>query len=252
MLTRFDNGIFLNSVQLEGYDVRGALILGTEKAVIFDTLSRPYDMLDYEKLIGNRELSIIYSHADWDHIWGTAGVNRPIKSIIAHRLCFKRFSYDVPEVLKDFQKKHPELYDTVKLIPPDIIFDSNHEIDLGGITLQLSHLAGHTADSIVCFIPEKGILLAGDSVETPFPCINKKSPIANWITALKKWTKNKGLKTVIQAHGKIGGPEIIAQNLEYLKNLLNGDDVELPESLTYFYKEAHAENVAIISEQTLT
>ncbi|WP_291326387.1 MBL fold metallo-hydrolase [Desulfovibrio sp. UCD-KL4C] len=245
MLNRFDDEIYFKTVQLEDYDVRGALILGTEKAVIFDTLSRPHDMRDYEKLIGNRELSIIYSHADWDHIWGTAGVNRPIKSIIAHRLCLKRFLHDVPETLQEYQKRQPELYNTVKLIPPDVIFDSELEMDLGGITLQLSHLAGHTVDSIVCFIPEKGILLAGDSLETPFPCINEISQMANWITELEKWKKNTELKTVIPAHGMISGSEIIDNNLHYLKSLLNGDMIEISEPLTSFYKETHIENTAL-------
>ena len=250
MLNRFDNEIYFKTVQLEGYAVRGTLILGTKKAVIFDTLSRPYDILDYEKLIGDRELFIIYSHADWDHIWGTAGVNRPIKSIIAHRLCLKRFSHDVPETLKEYQKKQPELYNTVKLNPPDVTFNSELEMDLGGITLQLSYLAGHTVDSIVCFIPEKSILLAGDSLETPFPCINENSPMKNWTTELEKWKKNTKLKTVIPAHGMIGGPEIIDQNLHYLKSLMNGDKIEISESLTSFYKETHVENTAFFLHKT--
>ncbi|SMF04574.1 MBL fold metallo-hydrolase [Desulfovibrio gilichinskyi] len=252
LLNRFDDEIYFKIVQLEGYAVRGALILGTEKAVIFDTLSRPYDMVEYEKIIGNRELSIIYSHADWDHIWGTAGVTRPIKSIIAHRLCFKRFSHDVPETLKEYQKNQPELYNSVKLIPPDVVFDYELEIDLGGMTLQINRLAGHTEDSIVCFIPEKGILLAGDSVETPFPCINKNSPITNWITELEKWEDNTKLKTVIPAHGATGGPEIITQNLKYLNDLINEKEIEITESLTSFYKETHAENIAYVSAQKIS
>ncbi|MBI9111878.1 MBL fold metallo-hydrolase [Maridesulfovibrio ferrireducens] len=249
MLERLDNEIYLKNVQLEGYEVRGALILGSEKAVILDTLSRPEDMLKYKELIGDRELIIIYSHADWDHIWGTAGLKMPIKSIIAHSSCLARFSKDVPETLKEYKKNQPELYNSVELIPPDTVFDSKMKIDLGGITIQLSQLSGHTEDSIVGFIPEKGILLAGDAVETPFPCINKNSPMANWITELEKWEGNKNLKIVIPAHGKVSGPDIISQNLQYLKSLLNKDKIEISASLSSFYKETHLENMAFASEQ---
>ncbi len=247
---RIDDELYIKNVILDGYDVRGGLILGTDRAVIFDTLSRPDDMIGYKELIGDRKVIIVYSHADWDHIWGTAGVKSQTKLIISHKNGLKRFSGDVPEVLKDFQKRQPELYGPVKLIAPNISIDSELEIDLGGITVQLSPLLGHTEDSIVAYIPEKGILLAGDTVETPFPCLNENSPVANWIEKLEEWRATKGLKTVIPAHGKIGGPEILTENINYLKAILNGAEVYLAENMGEFYEKAHRDNMIFAKQQS--
>ncbi|WP_051676893.1 MBL fold metallo-hydrolase [Maridesulfovibrio frigidus] len=246
---RIDDELYLKNVRLDGYNVRGGLIMGSDRAVIFDTLSRPEDMLGYKELIEDRKLMIIYSHADWDHIWGTAGVETQPKLIISHKNSLKRFSTDVPEVLKDFQKRQPELYGSVKLIAPNITIESELVIDLGGITVQLSPLLGHTQDSIVAYIPEKGILLAGDAVETPFPCLGERSPVANWIEKLEGWRENSDLKTIIPAHGDISGPEILTQNINYLKAILNGEDADLPENMSEFYKEAHRDNVKFARKQ---
>lgn len=46
----------------------------------------------------------------------------------------------------------------------DITFDSQMNIDLGGVTVQLISVGGpHADDSVVCFIPEDKYLLLGDS-----------------------------------------------------------------------------------------
>lgn len=46
---------------------------GRRRALVWDTLSHPRDMAGWLPLISPLELVIVYSHADWDHIWGTAG-----------------------------------------------------------------------------------------------------------------------------------------------------------------------------------
>jgi glyoxylase-like metal-dependent hydrolase (beta-lactamase superfamily II) len=46
---------------------------------------------------------------------------------------------------------------------PDILFDDNLEIDLGGLTAQLIHVGGdHSSDSTVVFIPEERVVFLGD------------------------------------------------------------------------------------------
>ena len=73
-LKKFNEQIWLTEVELDGYQVRGALILGEKGAVLVDTLSHPRDMAPLLPLIQGRELTIVYTHADWDHIWGTGGL----------------------------------------------------------------------------------------------------------------------------------------------------------------------------------
>jgi glyoxylase-like metal-dependent hydrolase (beta-lactamase superfamily II) len=235
--------IWLTRVTLDDYDVRGALILGDERAVVWDTLSRPRDMRPFLPLIGNRELVIVYSHADWDHIWGTAGLDTDGVRIVGHEICRQRFDTDVPVVLADKQKAHPGAWDDVLLVPPTETFEYEWSLDLGGMTLMLRHLPGHTPDCIVGLIPERGILLAGDTVETPCPVVPADSPLPDWIAELRRWADDGRVRRVIPSLGAPGGREIVQQNADYLEGIRIGSPTEPPGPLTGFYRETHQQNV---------
>jgi glyoxylase-like metal-dependent hydrolase (beta-lactamase superfamily II) len=243
VLKEFNPHIWLTEVELDGFDVRGALILGDKRAVVWDTLSHPNDMKLFLPLIQNRDLIIVYSHADWDHIWGTAGLPYEDKLVIGHSTCLTRFETDVPETLHKKQIAEPTQWNKVKLIKPNLTFQSEISIDLGSLTLSLHSLAGHSPDCIVAFIPEHGVLLAGDTIEIPFPAIYEDSPLDVWIAELERWAYNPRLKTVIPAHGTIGGCEVAQSNVNYLQEVRDGGEIHIPDGLSNFYVETHKRNI---------
>ena len=101
------------------------------------------------------------------------------------------------------------------MVPPTITFADSLAIDLGGVTVELSHLPGHTEDCLVAFVPEWGVLLAGDTVETPFPLLDETLPVQPWIDRLAEWAGRADVETVIPCHGEIGGRELIEGNIAY-------------------------------------
>ena len=46
--------VWVTRVSVDEYDVRGALVLGERRAVVWDTLSRPHDMQPFVPMIGGR------------------------------------------------------------------------------------------------------------------------------------------------------------------------------------------------------
>lgn len=243
VLTEFRPGLWLTELALEDFAVRGALIIGEEIAVVWDTLSQPRDMQPLRAKLANRALRVVYSHADWDHVWGTAGLADPGAPIISHTACLDRFGADVPDTLAAKQAAEPGVWDDVLLISPTKTFARELTLDLGGITLALHHLPGHTPDCIVGFIPEWGILLAGDMVESPLPVVPMDSPLDNWIAKLQRWAADPRVHTVIPAHGAIGGRELITRNIAYLDALRTGGPIDVPDRLDNFYSETHAANL---------
>jgi glyoxylase-like metal-dependent hydrolase (beta-lactamase superfamily II) len=235
--------IWVTRVVLDDYDVRGALLLGDRHALVWDTLSRPRDMQAFVPFLPDRELVIVYSHADWDHIWGTGGLPYRGARIIAHARTRDRFATDVPQVLAEKQAAEPQRWDSVELVAPTESFDVTRGVALGGMTLELHHLPGHTADCIVGFIPEHGVLLAGDTVETPCPVVPPDSPLTEWIARLQRWADNPHVRTVVPAHGPIGGRELLAENIAYLKSIVNRAPIEPRGPLTDFYRETHRQNL---------
>lgn len=237
-------GVWTTTVALGDYDVRGALVVGERRALVWDTLSHPRDMAAWLPLVGSRELVIAYSHADWDHVWGTAGLPHDTAVIVSHAACATRFGGDVPQTLAAKRREHPGRWDEVRLVPPAETFSRDLTLDLGGLTVTLRHLPGHTADCIVGLVREPGILLAGDTVETPCPVVPADSPLPEWIAELRRWERDERVRVVVPAHGRVGGPEVIAETVGYLEALAGGRPNEPRGELTPFYAETHRANLA--------
>ena len=238
------DGVFAIEVALGEYDVRGVLLVGDARAVVWDTLSHPRDMAGWRPLIGGRDLVVVYSHADWDHVWGTAGLPLERATVVmGHRACQARFTADVPRTLRERWQAEPGPWDEVVLIAPDTVFDLETTVDLGSMTLELRHLPGHTPDTIVGFVPQRGLLLMGDTAETPFPVVPSDSPLTAWIGGLERWRRDPRVRTVVPAHGPIGGVEILQRNISYLRALLDGRLLPVTEPLTEFYRKTHEANM---------
>jgi glyoxylase-like metal-dependent hydrolase (beta-lactamase superfamily II) len=128
-------------------------------------------------------------------------------------------------------------------VPPTETFTRLHTLDLGGATLELHALPGHTPDCIVGLVPEWGVLLAGDTVETPLPVVNDGGTVQGWADALAGWHGDGRVTTVVPSHGRVGGRELLAVTLDYLRGLPSGRGPEDPAALSPFYRETHRRNV---------
>lgn len=242
-IEQLSKDIWIANVNLGDFDVRGVLIAGDERIVVWDSLSHPDDMRFFRPMTHGRELVIVYSHADWDHIWGTAGLPYDRATIVGHTLCGERFLTEAPLTLAEKMGGDPAHWGAVKLVPPTLTFAKEYEVNLGRASLFLHHLPGHTPDSIAGFLPDQGILLPGDAVETPFPLVPAECNLTGWIEGLLRWQEDPRVRTVIPSHGAMGGREILLQNIVYLQHLLAGREMAEPGMLNEFYREAHRANV---------
>jgi glyoxylase-like metal-dependent hydrolase (beta-lactamase superfamily II) len=240
-IKQFAPNLYLTEVHLDEFDVRGAVIVGSKRAVVWDTLSHPRDMQPVNALVEGKHTMVVYTHADWDHIWGTAGLR--YQEIIAHDQCHERFLNDVPFTLQEKKTEQPDQWNEVILVPPMMTFSGKMTIDLGDVTLELRHLPGHTLDCIVGFIPEWGVLLPGDTLETPLPVVEEYSPVEAWIQELQRWEQDQRVLTIIPAHGDIADRSLLTHNIKYLKSLLDGSDIQLPAVMQPFYHETHQKNL---------
>jgi len=87
----------------------------------------------------------------------------------------------------------------------------------------------------------------GDTAETPFPVVPAGSPLAAWIDGLERWERDPRVRTVVPAHGPIGGVEVLLRNIHYLRALLDGRPLPVTEPLTDFYRKTHEANLRWIA-----
>lgn len=230
---------------MEDFRVRGAVLAGSERAAVWDTLSCPEDMEPVRPLVRGRNLTVFYSHVDWDHAWGTSGLP-DVRAVVAQTSARRRWEREGSLELENRRASHPGRYEAVHLVFPTVAFEERYTLALGDLSLEAQALPGHTADSVVGLVPELGILLGGDAVETPLPELNEGSPVRGWIEGLERWAVDDRVELVIPAHGEVGGKDLLRRTAGYLHNLLAGvtDPPQAP--LDGFYAQVHERNVALV------
>jgi glyoxylase-like metal-dependent hydrolase (beta-lactamase superfamily II) len=241
--------------------VRSALVAGTHHRLVVDTLMRPADMAPF-----HGATLILYTHHDWDHCWGSSAF--PGVPIIGHRLTGDQMrSSAEQEKFAAMSLAHPGFFAGSRLIPPDITFTDQLTIDLGGLTVQLYHMPGHTADSVIAHVVELGVLLAGDWAEDPLPSCNESGQIRAWAAQLRAWS-SRPLAQIIPSHGNPSGVELLHRNATYLEELIGEVDRGLQRGATVaelitelpverflptiaqypaYYRDLHPRNVAAVA-----
>jgi glyoxylase-like metal-dependent hydrolase (beta-lactamase superfamily II) len=204
-------------------------VCGTRYVVLIDTLINPQtaaQMLQIVKpeLVGDRQLLVVNTHADWDHCWGNqlfAGPDAVYPApIIASRGCAERLRAPEAQVtLRRMQAEQPGVYDDVRPTPPTIVFDERLWIDAGDLTLELFPTPGHRPDHIAVYIPEIGTLLAGDAAEQPFPLVDTAGGLPLLRASLAHMDALRPT-AALYCHAPVtSGPALLQDNIAYFDEL---------------------------------
>ena len=238
----------------EGMEVDAYIIITDRFLIALDTMLCPEDVSAMLQSVSTetigRSLLCINSHADWDHFWGNCYfMGEHSAPIVAHDLCLKRVqSSEAHQELRDFQLLSPT-FKNVSLIPPSITFNQCLTIHDSQMTIELLHAPGHHLDQIVAWIPGIRLLLAFDSAEYPLPLIEGADCVPYMFTTLERLIALQPLR-VLCSHGNTASPDLLKQNLAYIreiekrckvllqKRLPKSDELDnVPELINYSFDE---------------
>jgi glyoxylase-like metal-dependent hydrolase (beta-lactamase superfamily II) len=116
--------------------------------------------------------------------------------------------------------QNKELLADVRMRTPDILFNGEMKIDLGGVTARLFLLGpAHTQGDMLIFVEEDSVLLPGDIVESKlFPIMPEESTMKGWIAVLDKLEPLKP-KLIVPDHGELGDGSLIGKERAMLAEL---------------------------------
>ncbi len=209
--------------EFEGMEVDAYAIITGLHVIILDTMMCPEDVSAMMELLSpelqGRTVLCIDSHADWDHAWGNCYfTGEHAAPIIAHEHCLERLqSAEARKELLDFQQCDAT-FQNVTLVPPTIIFNYGLAIHDGNLTIELLYAPGHHLDQIVAWIPQLHLLLAFDAVEKPLPIIEGAICAPHMFTTLERLISLQP-QHVLCSHGKTTSPELVKQNLAYVREI---------------------------------
>jgi glyoxylase-like metal-dependent hydrolase (beta-lactamase superfamily II) len=117
--------------------------------------------------------------------------------------------------------QNKELLKEVRLRPPDILFDHELKLDLGGVTARLFWLGGgHTKGDELIFVEQDSVLLPGDLVQNKlFPMMaDDTASMKQWLIVLDQLAPLNP-RLIVPDHGALGDSSLISKQHAILKEL---------------------------------
>ena len=179
-----------------------------------------------EKLAKAPGLYLTTTHFHPEHAMGEQAF--PPRTIIIRPAVQQRemnqHATEMMDLFRGFSPQSKELLQGVKLRPPDIVFDKEITIDLGGgVTARLMWLGpAHTQGDEVIFVEPDSVLIPGDIVQDKIvPNIpNADASVKNWIAILDQLEKLHP-RYIVPDHGALGDGSLIAKERAFIVDLQN-------------------------------
>jgi glyoxylase-like metal-dependent hydrolase (beta-lactamase superfamily II) len=203
------------------------IIVGDRATLVVDTGMGPRNgatvAREVQKLAKGTTLYLTTTHFHPEHAAGDSGF--PAGTILIRpAVQQEEMEANGTQFLDLFRGRSPqfkELLADVKLRRPDVVFDREVKLDLGGATARLMWFgAGHTRGDELTFVEPDRVLLPGDIVENKLvPSMpNADSSVKGWLSILDK-IEPLGVRKIVPDHGAFGDVALIAQEHAFLSGL---------------------------------
>jgi cyclase len=214
------------------------------------------------KARGVRDITVVLSHWHLDHVAGTEAFADCV--VIANIRTAAHLEARCAGIEAGTDKGPPAIR---PLILPSQVFDSHMTLTVGDRIVELIGANIHSDDATVIWLPDAGILLAGDTLEDPATYVCEPQDFAAHLTDLARLAALNP-RAILPNHGDPGriasggyGPGLIAATQRYVRWLTSlrddprraatplakviRDDLQAGH-LVWFqdYEEVHRENVA--------
>lgn len=162
----------------EGHLATGFVVEGEEKVAVIDTMNGFTDIKSYIRKFTDKPIVVINTHGHPDHIFGNVYFDE---------------AYIHPKDLEMAESfvKHPDFVKACETygfsMPPFKLIKEGDVIDLGGKTLEVYELPGHTHGGIVLLLKEDRILFTGDSINHHlWMMLDGCPPLSEYVKALDR------------------------------------------------------------------
>ncbi len=175
---------------------------------------------------------LVNTHHNGDHCWG----NQLFKDaeIIGHRLCTERMKKEaqLPGVLQAAisapQSSPPGLkwfiddisihnFTGIQITPPTVLVEDRLDLELDGFPCQIIYVGpAHTAGDLIVYLPEHGVVFAGDLLWNECTPIRWEGTHARWLESIDL-VLSLNPKVIVPGHGALCGADEANDVRDYLE-----------------------------------
>jgi glyoxylase-like metal-dependent hydrolase (beta-lactamase superfamily II) len=203
------------------------IVVGNRATLVVDTglgaRNGAIVVKEAEKLAKAPNLYLTTTHFHPEHAMGEQAF--PARTVIIRPAVqqeeMNQHATEMMDLFRGFSVQSKELLEDVKLRPPDIMFDKELKLDLGGVTARLMWLGpAHTRGDELIFVVEDSVLLPGDIVQDKIvPNIpSADASVKGWLAILDQLEPLKP-RFVVPDHGALGDGSLIAKERAFLGDL---------------------------------
>ena len=201
-----------------------AIVVGDRATLVVDTGMGTRNgatvLREAEKLSKKPKLFLTTTHFHPEHAMGVDAF--PADTILIRPTVQQQeMDQRKDEFIQMFSKmsaQNKELLTGLKLRTPDLLFDREVKLDLGGVTSRLFWLGtAHTRGDEMIFVEQDSVLIPGDIVQSKLvPNMpNDDTSPKNWIAILDQLAPLKP-RFVVPDHGALGDGSLITQERAFL------------------------------------
>jgi glyoxylase-like metal-dependent hydrolase (beta-lactamase superfamily II) len=204
-----------------------AFVVGERGTLVVDTGLGPRNgaivMKQAEKLAKVPNLYLTTTHFHPEHAMGEQAF--PPRTVIIRPVVqqeeMNQHATEMMDLFRSFSAQSKELLQDVKMRPPDIVFDKEIKLDLGGVTARLFWWGpAHTRGDEMIFVEQDSVLIPGDIVQDKIvPNMpGADANVKNWLAILDQLEPLKP-RFVVPDHGALGDGALIAKERAFLLDL---------------------------------
>ena len=217
----------------EAGESTGYLLIGKDKACLIDTMNGYNDLSKVVKKYTDNPIVVVNTHGHPDHIFG---------NVYFDKAYMNAKDLELAKTFMEEEKTVEWLEEENLSMPPFINIKEGDIIDLGGRTLEIYEIPGHTLGGILLLCKEDRILFTGDSINHHcWMQLDGCLSIEEYIKVMERFVcLEEKADHILHGHAKgFDDISLISAMLGGLKEicaLKNEDDTDYE----YFGGEAHA------------
>jgi glyoxylase-like metal-dependent hydrolase (beta-lactamase superfamily II) len=201
------------------------IVVGSKATLVIDTglgaRNGAAVMREVAKVSRNSELYLVTTHVHPEHDLGAGAFPATTKMIRSKDQVdeIAAVGLDMAKRFAGFSPLHAELLQGAEFRKADIVFEQEHTLDLGGVTVRFLAMGfNHTRGDTATFVEPDKVLFSGDVAMAWLPSVGAGASLNQWLTSQDRFTALAPAK-VVPSHGPIGDASIMTKTKAFVSTI---------------------------------
>jgi glyoxylase-like metal-dependent hydrolase (beta-lactamase superfamily II) len=201
------------------------IVVGSRATLVIDTGLGARNgrtvMREVAKVSQHTELYLVTTHVHPEHDLGAGGFPATVK-VIRSKDQVDEIAASGLEMAKrfaGFSPLHAELLQGADFRKADIVFEKEHRLDLGGVTVRFLAMGyNHTRGDTATFVEPDKVLFSGDVAMAWLPSVGGGASLNQWLASQDRLLALQPSR-VVPSHGPMGDASIMTKTKAFVSTI---------------------------------